>query len=660
MKQVYAFGAHGTIDPDLLSLGATPRIGTGMNLAPHPMRFVLRPEVSLRHVVGMAWICLAMFLASCASSAETINVNASVTYQTMRGWEAITRGWEINKGSNAYDPTWVTYAPIIADRMVNELGANRIAMPLSTGWANPVDYWSQFVNGQLSYTQFQSHAYEATDPNVHQTSEFDFYADTVLVPMKQRLEARGEKLYVNMIFGDFALSNPAPFSFKANPAAYAAFAQFYVDRLKTKYGVVLDSFSIINEPDNSGWDGVDIGKALVAVKTRLSAAGYPNLDYMAPSVAAASNTIPYAQQMTMVAGAMPALTTLTYHRYQPGDYNAIYNFAHSQRLETGMSEYFNATMDTLFDDLLLTQVSSWQKWAIANRVGGVNSPQAVYYRIDLSSPGVPVVTYAPNTPPLSLVFRHVRLGAVRVDAQSPTMRTLAFVNTDGTQVLVARRAPGSGSASVAMTGLKPGTYGMRTATANSSQTTDLADVMVAAAGTVTVNLPEGYTTLYGKSAATIKVVEYHHAEWDHYFMTADPTEIAMLDAGIFQGWARTGYQFNAYPTDSAVGSPVCRFFSTSFAPKSSHFYTPFPSECTLVEENPDWSLEGVVFAIPTPDENGDCFAGTVPVYRLYNNGQGGAPNHRYTTDFGERSQMLAQGWISEGYGPDGTIMCSPV
>ena len=616
--------------------------------------------ISLRNVASVAWISVVGSFAS-AVAAESISVNTAVKYQTMTGWETITRAWEINKITN-YDPTWRTYAPVVADRMVNELGINRIAMPLSPGWANPVDYWTQFVNGQLTTAQWQSHSYEATDPNIHQTSAFDFYADTVLVPMQQRLAANGEKLYVNMIFGDFA-QGTAPFSFRQNPAAYAAFAQFYVDRLKTKYGVVLDAFSIINEPDNSGWNGVDIGKALVAVKSRLDAAGYPNIDYMAPSVAAASNAIPYANSMATVPGAMQALTTLTYHRYQPGDYNAIHTYAQAHGLQTGMSEYFNATIDTLFDDLLLGQVSSWQKWAIANRGGGLN-PQAAYYSADLSNPANPILTFAPNTAPLALVFRYVRMGAVRVDAQSATMRTMAFVNTSGTQVVVVKRAAGS-SAPVTITGLRPGTYGVRTMAAGTTQAANLPDVVVAANGSVTVTLSDGYTTVYGKSASatpprsTIALVEYHHAGWDHYFVTGDPDEITKLDNGTFVGWVRTGQQFNAYSSGEPFGSSVCRFFSTSFGPRSSHFYTPFPTECTIVSDNPDWSFEGVVFDIPVPDADGICTTGMQPIYRMYNNGQGGAPNHRYTTDSDVRSQMLEQGWIPEGYGPAGTVMCSP-
>jgi hypothetical protein len=49
-----------------------------------------------------------------------------------------------------------------------------------------------------------------------------------------------------------------------------------------------------------------------------------------------------------------------------------------------------------------------------------------------------------------------------------------------------------------------------------------------------------------------------------------------------------------------------------------------------------------------------------PVYRLYNNGQGGAPNHRYTIDLTVRAQMIAQGWVPEGRGPNAVEMCSPL
>lgn len=76
--------------------------------------------------------------------------------------------------------------------------------------------------------------------------------------------------------------------------------------------------------------------------------------------------------------------------------------------------------------------------------------------------------------------------------------------------------------------------------------------------------------------------------------------------------------------------------------------------------DPAWMLEtAAAFYVPVPAGDGSCAEGFTPVYRLYNNGQGGAPNHRYTTDASARAQMIEQGWIPEGLGASGVEMCSP-
>jgi len=159
---------------------------------------------------------------------------------------------------------------------------------------------------------------------------------------------------------------------------------------------------------------------------------------------------------------------------------------------------------------------------------------------------------------------------------------------------------------------------------------------------------------------TVPVIEYIRAAFGDYFITARPDEIAKLDSGAITGWARTGFQFNAYATPRDGASPVCRFLNTAFLPKSPHFHTPFAPECAAVRTDPSWLLEsGAAFYIAVPAGDGSCPAGSTPVYRLYNNGQGGAPNHRYTTDLHVRAQMIAQGWVPEGLGADAVEMCSP-
>ena len=150
------------------------------------------------------------------------------------------------------------------------------------------------------------------------------------------------------------------------------------------------------------------------------------------------------------------------------------------------------------------------------------------------------------------------------------------------------------------------------------------------------------------SASKVAVVEYFHAGFGHYFITAAAGEIAVLDSGQMQGWTRTGQSFNVHSALEDSDSAVCRFFSgNSFSPKSSHFYTPSTTECAALKQGVVWQYEGLPFYVQQPVA-GLCPAGKQGVYRLYNNGQSGAPNHRYTTSSTIREQMVAQGWILEG------------
>lgn len=155
----------------------------------------------------------------------------------------------------------------------------------------------------------------------------------------------------------------------------------------------------------------------------------------------------------------------------------------------------------------------------------------------------------------------------------------------------------------------------------------------------------------------VQAVEYRHAEFNHYFFSSDQADISALDSGRFAGWSRTGNRFYVWPSQqSPAHQPVCRFFTEAFAPRSSHFYTAIPDECAEVKRNPDWQYEKIAGFVALADLSGACSVG-VKLYRVYNNGMSGAPNHRYTTDKATRDAMIQQGWVPEGYGPDGVIAC---
>lgn len=167
------------------------------------------------------------------------------------------------------------------------------------------------------------------------------------------------------------------------------------------------------------------------------------------------------------------------------------------------------------------------------------------------------------------------------------------------------------------------------------------------------------TFAFGAIPPTATVVEYYWASRDHYFITANPPEIAALDASPPGGWVRTGLTFGAYVATVNGASPVCRFYIPP-AFGDSHYYSPSPAECAAVHSTyPMFIYEAPnVFYINLPGPiSGTCPAGSVPVYRLWNARVD--TNHRYTTSASVRDAMLARGYVAEGYGPDIVDMCAP-
>lgn len=159
-----------------------------------------------------------------------------------------------------------------------------------------------------------------------------------------------------------------------------------------------------------------------------------------------------------------------------------------------------------------------------------------------------------------------------------------------------------------------------------------------------------------------RAVEFYIAAFGHFFISANPAEIAALDAN--PAWNRTGESFVVNTTPAAGLAGVCRFFREFPQPsgpaKSSHFYALQGLGCDELRANPQgWQFEGIVFYMAPPDATGGCPATMVPVFRLYNNGASGASNHRYTTSEQVRADMLRDDWISEGAGERGVGMCAP-
>jgi hypothetical protein len=176
------------------------------------------------------------------------------------------------------------------------------------------------------------------------------------------------------------------------------------------------------------------------------------------------------------------------------------------------------------------------------------------------------------------------------------------------------------------------------------------------------------------ATAIAQVDEFYHPALRHYFITENAAEKQLLDTGVHSGWQRTGESFKAYAKGSNTSgsiNPVCRFYSPPqicsgyddycWVGLDSHFFSADAGECLTVSRSysPHLYREEFsnAFQIDLPDKTtGACPTGTIPVYRLWN--QREDSNHRYTTSTAIRAQMLAAGYLAEGYGPDGVVMCA--
>jgi hypothetical protein len=154
------------------------------------------------------------------------------------------------------------------------------------------------------------------------------------------------------------------------------------------------------------------------------------------------------------------------------------------------------------------------------------------------------------------------------------------------------------------------------------------------------------------------VIEFYDPSVNHYFLTASAAEAAYIDAGrAGAGWVRTGYSFRAWSLGNAAAGtlPVCRFTGAPNLGPNSHFFTAYANECAIVQANPYWLYEGLVFRSLVP-ATGVCPAGTLPVVRFYwpGNGDVTLARHRYVVDPAEAARMREAGWTEEG-----PVFCAP-
>lgn len=484
---------------------------------------------SIKRLAVVSGFLAALALGSCSASgkgAAVITVDPATTHQVMNGWETTTRLWEYNKPEDRFDGSWIAVSDLIFDRLVNELGINRVRIELKSGAENPVDYWTQFESGKIGYKAFRRHYYEKInddpDPNRlnpagFQFSHLDYQIEKMVLPIKRRVEANGERLFINLNYVDFGQTElKGNVSHALAPAEYAELIEAAFVHLKDKYGIVPDALEIILEPDNSDhWRGRQIGEAIQTTVGRLKAKGL-SPQIIAPSTAAAGKAPAYFDEMMTVPGVSSLVSTLSYHRYDLPRSRVISGIAESaraigfsnrlvdraapvpgiaerareHRISTAMLEHLSGDVAELHEDLTVGQVSAWQQYDIARReIPGLADGGGDYYIVD---PKGPAIRMGDRTRKLAQYFRYVRMGATRLEARSNArgVKPTAFRNTDGTFVVV---LASDRERTMSVRGLPAGRYvaSYTTATETGRELSPLVSN-----GTIAVTLPaEGIMTI---------------------------------------------------------------------------------------------------------------------------------------------------------------------
>ena len=141
-------------------------------------------------------------------STAVITIDTATRFQRMSGWEA-------NAQSGEAEPGFVGWQAELMDLAANDLGINRIRVELRSGAEHGVDYYARFRAGTMTEAAWEAVRYAwandngdptTINPDGFQWTALDEHIEATVVPLRARLAARGETLYLNLNYVSFGTS----------------------------------------------------------------------------------------------------------------------------------------------------------------------------------------------------------------------------------------------------------------------------------------------------------------------------------------------------------------------------------------------------------------------------------------------------------------------
>lgn len=420
----------------------------------------------------MKYSLLFSFLIFTTSTAfsQTVTIDTAISHQTIQGWEAGT-GTLVIEGESIYSDTTLPYIrEDLAKLMVDSLGINRVRLEVRSGSENLVDYYDKhFIEESIPYEEWRANRYATVndndDPNDLDMSKFQFTELAIkirnaVLPLKKRLEEKGEFLYINLCYVAFTGQITEGEFHHRDSQEYAEFILAVFKHMDETYGFYPDGVEVILEPGVADFgNGKLVGECMVAAGDKLKANGYN------PEFIALSNTNLFgANNSNMIGKFLEVPRVLdywseqSYHCYAgrtDENLKQVADRAKEYGIRTSMLEWWTNgnTYERLHTDLTIGNNAAFQfRFSLTspNETSGLsqtifNSPDD--YTIELNE-------YVKYVQPY---FKNIKRGAVRKEAtsESEILNPAIFKNPDGNLVLIVTSAEES---AITIQNLPAGTY----------------------------------------------------------------------------------------------------------------------------------------------------------------------------------------------------------
>lgn len=391
----------------------------------------------------------ATLLCLCACGSQlptraTIAVDSTRRYQTISGWEASESfGW--------------TLPPAVMDSLmetaVSDLGINRLRLSVPGNMIESRD--STTIPEETSIGTNDNDDPHQLNPAGFRWQLFDYLVRTFAIPIKARVQARGEPFTLVTCFVGF---RPTSAYLQRDPREYVEFMLAVLTRLRDTHHLVPDVWEVRLEPDHGRTQltGEAQGRLLLAAAQAARAAGFDKLMFLVPSTVVPHRTVQYLDGILSVPGTAQYIREVTFHRYSDPPrsiLNQIRDRAAAIGKPTAMLEYLRASEHHLYEDLTQANVSAWSRFSLAGPYGGPDQGGQYFF----ADTAAGTFRYRPTTWPLRQYFHYIRPGAVRIEAttRNAGLEPVAFQRPDGRMVVVANV---NRAMTLNITGLRPDTY----------------------------------------------------------------------------------------------------------------------------------------------------------------------------------------------------------